>query len=62
MNTENKIIIKQAIILFADEAKELKGLRNGTPEFDKSVREFAKITGLTDTFIRLNIDLIRNWI
>lgn len=59
MSTENKIIIKQAILLFPEIAAQLK--RN-SKTVDIAIEEFAEVTGLQPVFIKQNIDQIRNWI
>lgn len=59
MSTENKIVIKQAI-LFNPEVAE--GLKRGSKTFDDTITEFSGLTGLPEIFLRQNIDQIRNWI
>lgn len=59
METHNKIICKQAILLFPDISKQLT--RN-SKTIDKAIEDFADVTGLQPIFIKQNIERIRNWI
>ena len=59
MSTENKILIRQAILFNPNIAQGLKG---GSTWFDDAITEFSGLTGLPEIFLRQNIDQIRNWI
>lgn len=59
METHNKIVVKQALLLFPEIGA---GLKRGSKNFDESITEFSGLTGLPEIFLKQNIDLIRNWI
>lgn len=59
MNTENKILIRQALLFNPELAQ---GLKRGSKTFDDAITEFSGLTGLPEIFLKQNIDLIRNWI
>lgn len=59
MNTENKILIRQAIQFNPEIAA---GLKRNSKNFEETITEFSGLTGLPEIFLKQNIDLIRNWL
>lgn len=59
METNSKIAIRKAI---NQKPILAQGLKRNSKTFEQDVKEFAMFTKISEDFIRLNIDQIRNWI
>lgn len=59
MPVETRITIRR--ILNANEAL-CKLLQRNSLQIDKGVSELSKLSGISENFIKLHIDQIRNWI
>lgn len=59
METNCKIAVKHWI---NNNPELAQGLKRGSDRLDTSIKELSLKTSLNESFLRMNIDQIRNWI